>query len=225
MSGQLENERRSHLAYQIKNAVCQDVQMAPVDQGGRVKFCRGPEELSVVFGEALKFYPTDVYHLKMSLVLMHISNRQELQDQIGHRAYKRLLHKLEPILIRSLRSSDVVVRCGRDDYAFLVLGAGANVAAAICSRLKESIRRACYLSLHVGGRIDLEFAALEHDPNSDGLISDIFATERLLSMAVNLGDGAIVTENDLSQSFTAHKPTTFRIGECGMLGGNIPVKR
>lgn len=109
-----------------------------------------------------------------SLALLIIKARgfQEINDTLGYRQGDRLLRELGARLRALVEEGGTLARVGEDDFAVLMPGAGADVAAALAGRLMRSLRHPVDLGeLTVDARASIGIALFPgHGADPDVLI-------------------------------------------------------
>lgn len=73
----------------------------------------------------------------MSIILFDLDNFKTLNDRRGHAAGDELLQFFGELLGASLRTSDVGIRTGGDEFAIILLGSGSEAAAETAHRITK----------------------------------------------------------------------------------------
>jgi diguanylate cyclase len=81
---------------------------------------------------------------KLAFVYIDLNHFKEINDSFGHSAGDDLLKQLGPRLTASLRSSEVLVRLGGDEFGVVLVDADADDATAVAHRLMASLEEALY---------------------------------------------------------------------------------
>lgn len=81
----------------------------------------------------------------LSLVLLDLDAFKALNDRAGHAAGDRALVHLVERARKVLRAPDLVSRWGGDEFALVMPGTGATVAAQVTERLRRALTRAEFL--------------------------------------------------------------------------------
>jgi diguanylate cyclase (GGDEF)-like protein len=105
----------------------------------------------------------DAHVDRRSLVFLFVDlNRfKEVNDSFGHLAGDELLKQLGPRLTRSLKSSDVLVRVGGDEFGVVLMDADADYATSVAEQLTSSLEQAFDLSgvsAHISASIGIAAA-------------------------------------------------------------------
>ena len=76
----------------------------------------------------------------LAFLFIDLDHFKEINDSFGHPAGDELLRQLGPRLKSCLRSSDVLVRFGGDEFAAVLVDADAEYATVVAQRLAASLR-------------------------------------------------------------------------------------
>lgn len=205
--------QKCNLATQIKDSVSKHLVLTAIEQHPDVIRCQGPEQMAVIFSDAIEVYPPAVWRLPITVVLMSVRN-----EDLGTRSKRKKLNKtiksLCPVIRNSLRKSDVVVWYGPHRIGFLFIGSDDVEAGRLCQRIKEAVHKHVYFKLKLPKQLDLEFAVAQHDPLKENDLAElIFGNERNIRVACAMGEGAIVTRKDVNESFQEHRGYARHLGE------------
>lgn len=77
---------------------------------------------------------------EISLLMIDCRGFKQINDRWGHLEGDRVLQECARIISESVRSRDLVVRYGGDEFLVVLANTGANEAAAIAERLKSQVR-------------------------------------------------------------------------------------
>ncbi len=200
----------NNLAEQIKETVSRNQRIAAVGQESRVPHCSGPDEVVEHFVEALNKYPQTVLRLPIATVLLEVTG----DGGTSNRMMKKALKQIEYVLRFAVGDAGVVVRCGKNKFAFMLTGVDDVTAGKVCQRIKEAIHHHCYFKLKLKDRLYIEFAISQHEPaNINDFAELVFSNEQTIRIARALGDGAIVTRREVKERFQRHESYTFHLGE------------
>jgi diguanylate cyclase (GGDEF)-like protein len=75
-----------------------------------------------------------------SLAVLDLDHFKSINDRFGHDAGDRVLMRVAALLVDQLRTDDVVVRTGGEEFVVLMPGTERNAAAACSERLRTAIR-------------------------------------------------------------------------------------
>jgi len=81
------------------------------------------------------------YGASVSLIFMDIDDFKKVNDGHGHLVGSKVLVEVGQILIRNLRSIDVVVRYGGDEFVIVLPHTPAAPAAQIAERIRKAVER------------------------------------------------------------------------------------
>ncbi|UCG77813.1 MAG: sensor domain-containing diguanylate cyclase [Nitrospirota bacterium] len=85
------------------------------------------------------------YNTSVSLIFMDLDYFKEINDQHGHLVGSKVLVELGQLLIKGLRSVDIVSRYGGDEFVIVLPQTSPTVATEIADRLRISINRHIFL--------------------------------------------------------------------------------
>jgi diguanylate cyclase (GGDEF)-like protein len=75
-----------------------------------------------------------------SLAVLDLDHFKTINDRFGHDAGDQVLMRVAALLVDQLRTDDIVVRTGGEEFVILMPGTEANAAAACSERLRSAIR-------------------------------------------------------------------------------------
>ena len=81
----------------------------------------------------------------VSLIFMDIDYFKQVNDHHGHLVGSKLLVEVSQLLIRSLRSIDIVARYGGDEFVVVLPQTPPDVAAKVAERIRKSIAQTSFL--------------------------------------------------------------------------------
>jgi diguanylate cyclase (GGDEF)-like protein len=85
------------------------------------------------------------YRTSVSLIFMDIDDFKQINDRHGHLVGSKILAEMGQLLIRNLRSVDVVVRYGGDEFVIVLPHTPPAAAALIAERIRKSVERNVFL--------------------------------------------------------------------------------
>jgi diguanylate cyclase (GGDEF)-like protein len=85
------------------------------------------------------------YGASVSLIFMDIDDFKKVNDGHGHLVGSKMLVEVGQILIRNLRSIDVVVRYGGDEFVIVLPHTPAAAATQIAERIRKSVEKNFFL--------------------------------------------------------------------------------
>jgi len=80
------------------------------------------------------------YGTPLSLVVLDLDNFKEVNDQLGHAAGDALLRAVGTLLRAELRTADIAVRYGGDEFALVLPGVTKTGAWAVAEKVLSSLR-------------------------------------------------------------------------------------
>ena len=89
------------------------------------------------------------YHASGALIVLDVDRLKPINDAFGHAAGDQVLKAIVAVLLRQVRSSDVIGRLGGDEFALLLWNLSETDARAKAASLEQTIDR---LSFVFGGR-------------------------------------------------------------------------
>lgn len=108
-------------------------------------------------------------HLPLSVAYLDIDGFKSINDTLGHPAGDKVLRRLADTLRRECRETDLLARCGGDEFAVVLTDTGPTVALNKLSRLLEAARR----SLSTNGAITVSAGMAsfpQHGRSAAGLL-------------------------------------------------------
>jgi len=85
------------------------------------------------------------YYTSVSLIFMDIDFFKRINDRYGHLVGSKVLVQMGQLLIKNLRSIDVVTRYGGDEFVIVLPQTSPRAAAQIAERIRRAIERKVFL--------------------------------------------------------------------------------
>jgi diguanylate cyclase (GGDEF)-like protein len=85
------------------------------------------------------------YKTSVSLIFMDIDYFKRINDQFGHLIGSKVLVEVGQLLLKSLRSIDIVARYGGDEFVIVLPQTTPNTASLIAERMRKSIEQNTFL--------------------------------------------------------------------------------
>jgi len=85
------------------------------------------------------------YRESVSLIFMDIDDFKQINDRHGHLVGSKILAEMGQLLIRNLRTVDVVVRYGGDEFVIVLPHTPPAAAAMIAERIRKAVDRNVFL--------------------------------------------------------------------------------
>jgi len=85
------------------------------------------------------------YRTSVSLIFMDIDYFKQVNDNHGHLVGSKVLAEMGQLLLRNLRSVDVVVRYGGDEFVVVLPHTSPAAAAQIAERIRRAIEQSVFL--------------------------------------------------------------------------------
>ncbi|MGQ9731339.1 MAG: sensor domain-containing diguanylate cyclase [Candidatus Zipacnadales bacterium] len=79
---------------------------------------------------------------ELSLIVLDMDDFKQINDSAGHWEGNRILRALADTLRKECRDTDIIARCGGDEFAVLLPGVGPEGAAAIAERTAAALYKA-----------------------------------------------------------------------------------
>jgi diguanylate cyclase (GGDEF)-like protein len=117
---------------------------------------------------------TDTPDRGLAFLFVDLNDFKEINDSFGHPSGDELLRQLGPRLAGSLRSSDLLVRFGGDEFAVVLIDGDTEYAIEVAQRLAASLREPFDLgdiSVSISASIGIAVAPF-HARDAAGLIRD-----------------------------------------------------
>lgn len=103
------------------------------------------------------------YGASVSLIFMDIDDFKKVNDGYGHLVGSKILVEVGQLLIRNLRSIDVVVRYGGDEFVIVLPHTPSAPAAQIAERIRKSVEKNIFLGKEgYGMRITASFGVASY---------------------------------------------------------------
>jgi diguanylate cyclase (GGDEF)-like protein len=85
------------------------------------------------------------YHASGALIVLDVDRLKPINDAFGHAAGDQVLKAIVAVLLRHVRSSDVIGRLGGDEFALLLWNLSATDAHAKAASLEQTIDRLTFV--------------------------------------------------------------------------------
>jgi diguanylate cyclase (GGDEF)-like protein/PAS domain S-box-containing protein len=128
----------------------------------------------------------------MTLLLFDIDNFKQLNDTFGHSHGDEVLQELSAVLRRAIRTNDVAVRYGGEEFAIILPKASADGGRALCTRIASMLERVRWKYRPV--TVSFGIAAYEPGLHSDDLLDR--ADKALYEAKRNGKNCAVVYDGD-----------------------------
>lgn len=103
------------------------------------------------------------YHTSVSLIFMDIDYFKQINDQYGHLVGSKVLVEVGQLLIKHLRSVDIVARYGGDEFVIVLPQTPPESAAQIAERIRKVIEQNAFLKKEgYSLRITASFGVASH---------------------------------------------------------------
>ncbi|MCG6879747.1 MAG: diguanylate cyclase [Deltaproteobacteria bacterium] len=104
---------------------------------------------------------------ELAVILLDLDDFKQYNDSFGHLAGDKLLQKVGTVINSKMRQNvDSAYRYGGDEFAVMLIEAGADVANMMSARIKAGILEECRLSASSG------FAVFKDGSSAEALVGD-----------------------------------------------------
>ncbi len=76
----------------------------------------------------------------LTLLMIDVDNFKRLNDDFGHSHGDDVLRQVAAILSKSVRSNDIAVRFGGEEFAVVMPGTNIEIAQAVCARIQRALK-------------------------------------------------------------------------------------
>ena len=129
--------------------------------------------------------------LPLTLVLMDIDKFKSINDQNGHSVADAVLVEMVDLINRHLRSTDILVRWGGDEFILLFPNTELETAAGILERIRKTIEKSTFAG---SVKITCSFGAVEKKGSID------------LDVMVEQADNLMYAAKSLGGNHVLHNP-------------------
>jgi len=92
-----------------------------------------------------EIYRCDRYKTSLSLIFMDVDHFKIINDTYGHLVGSKLLVEIAQLLLKHLRTADIVARYGGDEYVIVLPQTPPESASRIAERLRKNIEQNVFL--------------------------------------------------------------------------------
>jgi diguanylate cyclase (GGDEF)-like protein len=132
----------------------------------------------------------------LSLAVVDLDHFKAINDRFGHELGDQVLVRVAALLCDDLRSSDIAVRSGGEEFLVLMPGTELNAASACCERMNQRIRDEPWGQLAAGLTVTASVGVAATDDPSDVAALTRAADERLYEAKRSGRDRVISRSND-----------------------------
>jgi len=92
-----------------------------------------------------EIYRCDRYKTSLSLIFMDVDHFKRINDTYGHLVGSKLLVEIAQLLLKHLRTADIVARYGGDEYVIVLPQTPPEAASKIAERLRKKLEQNVFL--------------------------------------------------------------------------------
>jgi diguanylate cyclase (GGDEF)-like protein len=137
----------------------------------------------------------DRYNRDLSILMIDIDNFKQINDQFGHITGDKILKKLAVILGKNLRTSDILVRFGGEEFVALLPETNSHNAYMAAEKLRTSVEDYLYVPLKAkknNQKVTISIGVSNYPQDADSTISLINQADQRLYLAKSKGKNCTI---------------------------------
>ncbi|MBN1150502.1 diguanylate cyclase [candidate division WOR-3 bacterium] len=131
---------------------------------------------------------------KLSLIMVDIDDFKNVNDLFGHSRGDYVLKKLSEIMVKKIRSSDLVGRYGGEEFLIALPNTNIHSAVVVAQKIREVIEKSQIIGDAM--KLTISCGVAEYPKDSQWLEELIEKTDKYLIKAKNLGKNRVVSSID-----------------------------
>ncbi|KTB56824.1 histidine kinase [Pseudomonas viridiflava ICMP 13104] len=139
----------------------------------------------------LEFAKSRSQHRQCAIALLDIDHFKIINDTYGHLMGDTVLQNISEALVESLRDTDLIGRCGGDEFCVILPDTSSRQAEEILERLRQAIDDFTY-SLHFELRVSLSIGIAAHTPELTDASTWLHEADKALYLAKSNGRNRVV---------------------------------
>ncbi|NAT24875.1 diguanylate cyclase [Pseudomonas syringae] len=143
----------------------------------------------------LEFAKSQNQHQECVIGLIDIDHFKIINDTYGHLMGDTVLQNISEALIENLRDSDLIGRCGGDEFCVILPGTSLLQAREILERMRLAIDELTY-SLHRDLKASLSVGIAAYSPDLPDASSWLHEADKALYLAKSTGRNRVVSAED-----------------------------
>ncbi|KPW15526.1 diguanylate cyclase [Pseudomonas cannabina] len=143
----------------------------------------------------LEFAKSRSLHRQCVIALIDIDHFKIINDTYGHLVGDTVLQNISEALVENLRDTDLIGRCGGDEFCVILPDTSSRQAEEILERLRQAIDEFTY-ALHCELRVSLSIGIAVYTPELTDASTWLHEADKALYFAKSTGRNRVVNAQD-----------------------------